>query len=134
MGLPSPAAAGVIISLIIFHQQTLPDLSDKTTAVYAVCESIIMYALPFLSLGVAILMVSRIRYPHVLNQYIKGRKPFAQFIRVLLLLAFAWWELPAALVVVFCSFAASSVAKRLYYRLIKKNPLLQAAPTLEADK
>jgi hypothetical protein len=37
-------------------------------------------------------------------------------------------------VVVFCSFAASSVAKKLYYRLIKKNPLLQAVPTLEADK
>jgi CDP-diacylglycerol--serine O-phosphatidyltransferase len=134
MGLPSPAAAGVIVSLIIFHQQTLPDLLDKSTAAYAVCENMIMYALPFLSLGVAILMVSRIRYPHVLNQYIKGRKPFAQFIRILLLLAFAWWELPAALVVVFCAFAASSVAKRLYYRLVAKNPLLQVAPTLEADK
>lgn len=141
MGLPSPAAAGVIVSLIIFHQQTLPDLLDKSTAAYAVCENIIMYALPFLSLGIAILMVSRIRYPHVLNQYVKGKKPFAQFIRILLLLAFAIWELPAALVVVFCSFAASSVGKRLYYRLTKKNPLLQAAPTpsggpggLEADK
>jgi CDP-diacylglycerol--serine O-phosphatidyltransferase len=141
MGLPSPAAAGVIVSLIIFHQQTLPDLLDKSTGAFAVCENMIMYALPFLSLGVAILMVSRIRYPHVLNQYVKGRKPFAQFIRILLLLVFAWWELPAALVVVFCSFAASSVAKKLYYRLIKKNPLLQAVPTpargtggLEADK
>ena len=123
IGLPSPAAAGVIVSLVIFHQQTLPEILDKNAVVYALCESAIMYALPLLALGVAMLMVSRFRYPHILNQYLKGKKPFGQLIRVLLLLVFACWQLPAALMFVFCVFAASSVVKRLYYRIIKSQTL-----------
>jgi len=81
VGLPTPAAAGVIVSLVILHQDTLSGLN------------VIIYALPFLALGVAVLMVSRIRYPHILNQYLKGRKPFAYLIRVLLLLAFVTWNI-----------------------------------------
>jgi len=134
IGLPTPAAAGVIVSLIIFHQETLPEISDKNTAAYALCESAILYTLPLLALGVAILMVSRIRYPHVLNQYIKGKKPFSQLIRVLLLLVFAWWQRPAALVLVFCVFAGSSVVKKFYFKIIKRNPLLQTVPKLEVEK
>ena len=132
IGLPTPAAAGVIVSLIIFHQETLPEISGKNTTAYVLCESAILYALPLLALGVAMLMVSRFRYPHILNQYLKGKKPFAQLIRVLLLLVFAWWELPAALMLVFCAFAASSVVKKLYYRVIKSGALMQAVPKLES--
>ena len=134
IGLPTPAAAGVIVSLIVFHQETLPEIFDETHYAYALCESAIMYTLPLLALGVAMLMVSRFRYPHILNQYLKGKKPFAQLIRVLLVLGIAWWELPAALVLVFCTFAASSVAKRLYYKVIKRTSLLQAVPKLEAPE
>jgi hypothetical protein len=63
-------------------------------------------------------MVSRIRYPHVLNQYLKGKKPFTYLIRVLLLLAFVWWNIQVALVVIFCGFAASSFVKWLYFRVL----------------
>jgi CDP-diacylglycerol--serine O-phosphatidyltransferase len=120
VGLPTPAAAGVIASLIIFHQQTLPNFDA------------IIYALPFLALGVAILMVSRLRYPHILNQYLRGKKPFAHLIRVLLLLAlllaFVIWSIQAALVLIFCAFAASSFVKWLYYKVIRsKGDLVSAA-------
>jgi len=104
LGLPSPAAAGVIVSLVIFHEETFRTLA-------------IICLLPFLALGMSILMVSRIRYPHVLNQYLRGRKPFGHLIRVLLLLAFVIWNLQAALVLIFCGFAASSFAKWFYYKV-----------------
>jgi CDP-diacylglycerol--serine O-phosphatidyltransferase len=104
MGLPSPAAAGVIVSLVIFHQEIIPTLA-------------IICALPFLSLGLSILMVSRIRYPHVLNQYLRGRKPFGHLIRALLLLVFLYWYLQAALVLIFCGFAASSFLKWFYLKI-----------------
>jgi CDP-diacylglycerol--serine O-phosphatidyltransferase len=104
MGLPTPAAAGVIVSLIIFHQETLTTFA-------------IICLLPFLALGMSILMVSRIRYPHILNQYLKGKKPFAHLIRVLLLLIFVFVSIQAALVVIFCGFAANSFLKWLYYRV-----------------
>ncbi|MBW8040843.1 MAG: CDP-diacylglycerol--serine O-phosphatidyltransferase [Planctomycetes bacterium] len=129
VGLPTPAAAGVIVSLIIFHQEIiLPELSASDTPAYlGFCQSVIIYALPFLVLGVAILMVSRIRYPHILNQYIKGKKPFAHLIRVLLFLLFVIWSRQAALVLIFCGFAASSFVKWFYYKVIRKRePILPA--------
>jgi CDP-diacylglycerol--serine O-phosphatidyltransferase len=105
MGLPTPAAAGVIVSLIIFHQETIPALA-------------IICALPFFALGISILMVSRIRYPHILNQYLRGRKPFAYLIRVLLLLALVFFmKIQTALVLIFCGFAASSFVKWFYLRV-----------------
>ncbi len=116
VGLPTPAAAGVIVSLVILHQETLPSLN------------VIIYALPFLALGVAVLMVSRIRYPHIINQYLKGKKPFVYLIRVLLLLAFVIWNIQAALVLIFCGFATSSFVKWFYYKVIRnKHNLVSAA-------
>jgi len=115
IGLPTPAAAGVIASLIIFHQETLSTL-------------VIICTLPFLALGVAVLMVSRIRYPHILNQYLRGKKPFAHFIRVLLVLALVIWSIQAAsLVLIFCGFAASSFLKWLYYKVIRNKGNLASA-------
>jgi len=107
IGLPTPAAAGVIVSLVILHQETLPTMN------------VIIYVLPFLALGVAVLMVSRLRYPHVLNQYLRGRKPFTYLIRMLLLLAFVIY-IQAAMVLIFCGFAASSFVKWFYYKVIRK--------------
>ena len=128
IGLPTPAAAGVIVSLVIFHQEALPEFSTKNSWSYIFCENAIMYALPFLVLAVAVLMVSRIRYPHVLNQYIKGKRPFAHFIRALLFLALIIWSRQAALVLIFCGFAASGFAKWFYYKVLKKSTL---APSTE---
>jgi CDP-diacylglycerol--serine O-phosphatidyltransferase len=128
IGLPTPAAAGVIISLIIFHQEALPELSAKNSQAYLICENAIMYTLPFLVLGLAILMVSRIRYPHIINQYIKGKKPFAHLIRVLLFLAFVIWSRQAALVLIFCGFAASGFVKWFYYRAPVSRRIAKLAP------
>jgi len=108
MGLPTPAAAGVIVSLVIFHQFYEEALSMVNA---------VIYALPFLALGVGALMVSRLRYPHVLNQYFKGRKPFGHFIRVLLMLAFLACYTEVALMLMFCGFAASSFVKWIYLRV-----------------
>lgn len=131
IGLPTPAAAGAIVSLVIFHQETLSELSAKNAQAYSICENAIIYALPFLVLGVAVLMVSRIRYPHILNQYIKGKKPFAHLIRVLLFLGLIIWSRQTALVLIFCGFAASGFAKWLYYKVIRRKSPVLHAPILQ---
>ncbi|HUS73608.1 MAG TPA: CDP-diacylglycerol--serine O-phosphatidyltransferase [Sedimentisphaerales bacterium] len=137
IGLPTPAAAGVVVSLVIFHQEIiLPELSSSDAPAYlSFCEGAIIYALPFFALGAAVLMVSRIRYPHILNQYIKGKKPFAHLIRTLLFLALCIWSRQAALVLIFCGFAASSVVKWFYYKVIRKRkPILQHVAKWEPEK
>jgi len=123
MGLPTPAAAGVIVSLVILHQQILRSYEQPIPLVNSV-----IYVLPFLALGLAILMVSRIRYPHVLNQYLRGKKPFAHFIRVLLLLAFLAWQTEVALVLIFCGFAASSLIRWIYLRVTASSLLARFGP------
>lgn len=107
VGLPTPAAAGVIVSLVILHEETLPAVNA------------ILYTLPFMALAISILMVSRVRYPHILNQYLRGKKPFAYLIRILLLLLFVvWCKIQVALVVIFCGFASGGLMRWLYFRIL----------------
>ena len=110
IGLPTPAAAGVLVSLIIFQQKNMDILS-------VLCVTII-FALPLVAMGAAMLMVSRIRYPHVLNHYLKGKKQFADLIKALLLLFVIWWNLQAALVLIFCGFALRNFGRWLYQRIL----------------
>jgi len=107
-GLPTPAAAGVVVSLVIFHQEQVPGLDA------------LVLTIPFLTLGVGVLMVSRIRYPHILNLYLKGKKPFGYLIRVLLFLGLVWWNMQTALVLIFGFFAGSSFVKWLYRKAVKE--------------
>jgi hypothetical protein len=67
-----------------------------------------------------VLMVSRVRYAHVVNQYVRGRKPFAHLIWILLFMGLIIWCLQLAFVVIFCSFAASGFMKWFYNRFIHK--------------
>lgn len=122
-GLPSPAAAGVIISLVIFQQEQMPGLT------------LLVYALPFIALGVGILMVSRIRYPHVLNFYLKGKQPFSYLIVVLLLLGLmACMKHQTALVLIFGVYAGGSFLKWLYCTAIhRKVQPAEAENGLAAD-
>lgn len=110
-GLPSPAAAGLIVSLVIFHQEQYPNLS------------LIVYALPLVALGAGILMVSRVPYPHIVNVYLRGKKPFGYLIRVLLFLGLVVWNIQIAMVLIFGYFAIGSFARWLYCRAFHKPDL-----------
>src|SRR6056297_1381635 len=77
-GLPSPAAAGTIAAFVIamphlssFHDEAYPDMirwvATSTT-------SLLHYAVPGLALLLAYLMVSRFQYPHVVQQWVGGRR------------------------------------------------------------
>jgi CDP-diacylglycerol--serine O-phosphatidyltransferase len=127
VGLPSPAAAGVIISLVIFHQMSVPEILSHEGRNWAqsgvmnfLLDDLVIYALPLITLFTAILMVSRIRYPHVVNQYMRGKKPFAHLIWALFFLGLIVWSPPIAFAIIFCSFAASGFMKWFYYRFFRR--------------
>jgi CDP-diacylglycerol--serine O-phosphatidyltransferase len=125
-GLPSPAAAGVVVSLVIFQQH-----GDIPTF------NLLVYLLPFITVGAALLMVSQIRYPHVLNVYLAGKKPLASLFRILLLLGIAaCGHLQIALVLAFCSFAGGGVVRWLYGAIARRpRPVLttELAPGTDAE-
>jgi CDP-diacylglycerol---serine O-phosphatidyltransferase len=74
-GLPSPAAAAVIASFAILFGS----LRENGAAI----NNCLQTALPFLGLAVALLMVSRIRYPHVTNRILRGHRSFGHVVAVL---------------------------------------------------
>ncbi|MBN2020491.1 MAG: CDP-alcohol phosphatidyltransferase family protein [Sedimentisphaerales bacterium] len=131
VGLPTPAAAGVIVSLVVFHCETVPDIlahpdRDWSTGgvVNFLLDDLLLYLLPIIALGLAVLMVSRIRYIHVINQYIRGKKPFAHLIRVLVFFGLIIWHRQFAFVLIFCGFALSGFLKWFYFAVIRKGRLI----------
>ena len=80
-GLPIPGAAGGLTGLVLllsYHE--IHSSLGGPWVFYA--ASII---LPVLTLASALLMVSRIEYPHVINQYIRGKKPFNYLVKLVVI-------------------------------------------------
>ncbi|RPH81658.1 MAG: CDP-diacylglycerol--serine O-phosphatidyltransferase [Planctomycetaceae bacterium] len=77
-GLPSPAAAGTIASFTIAmpqveyltHESDTAWIRQAAELTLSTCE----YLVPVLAVPLAYLMVSRLTYPHVVQQLIRGRR------------------------------------------------------------
>lgn len=106
-GLPSPGAAAVVASSIIFFE-TLH--SEKHFIAFRLgpetieyLHGLFPYVLPVLLLGSALLMVSRFTYAHLINRFLRGRKRFNYLIGIVLFLVLLIW-LPqiTALLFIYC--------------------------------
>lgn len=114
IGLPSPAAAGVLASLVVFYQHILQDAAAETT-LFSVLRWTILYILPFVTLGSGTLMVSRIRYPHLVNQYLRGRKPVTYLAWTGIIVGIIYlFGLQLALVISFGGFAVWGLVRWLW--------------------
>jgi CDP-diacylglycerol--serine O-phosphatidyltransferase len=83
-GLPSPAAAAVIASFaIMFYTLRQGAGNGAETSAREWIDHCLQTILPFLGAAVALLMVSRIRYPHVTNRILRGQRSFGHVVAVL---------------------------------------------------
>jgi len=104
-GLPSPGAGGTVASLTLLHQHLMvarfhevpPDGFERTSALL----------LPLATLLVSAAMISRIRYWHLVNRYLRGRQPFGSVAWALLPIAFAVWWFQVAIAACFSLYAIS---------------------------
>lgn len=98
-GLPSPAAAGLIVSACIFIFSGRHDIGLPTQAADGLAI-VIMRGLPFLTCVLGILMVSNIPYVHVVQRYVGHRTQRSTFVKLVLIIAimliFHDWSLFAA--------------------------------------
>jgi len=132
-GLPSPAAAGVIASLPIGLEELKAQLSPGGTL--ASLEpysrwiwSILVVLVPLITLTTAILMVSRLRYAHVFNQLVRGRRSRRQILQIVFSLVLVFVVRELALPVLFCFFAFSAPCRATWQRWQKR----RAAATRQA--
>jgi CDP-diacylglycerol---serine O-phosphatidyltransferase len=105
-GLPSPAAAGAIAAFPIGMRELLL-IAESTESVQLKLWLIpgAKIVLVIVTLAVACLMVSRIRYPHLFNQWIRGQRSRRQIIQLVFALAVIYWVHELAFPILFCWFA-----------------------------
>ncbi len=89
-GLPSPGAAGAVAGLALLHQAIFANDHGSPSA------SVAAYVMLAATLLCALAMVSRFRYVHVMNRYVRGRAPFMSVVvAVIVLLLLLVWPQPA---------------------------------------
>jgi len=117
-GLPSPGAAGCVASLAILrgseqYQKWLalnPELARSAIEIWATLGA----------LSVALLMVSRVPYPHLTKQILRGRRPFRHVVQVIIAVCVIVliWEL--ALVLLFWMYALMMPLRYLWARALHR--------------
>ena len=115
-GLPSPAGAGVIVSLIIFHQYILRILANSRPELVNSFEMIAVSAFPIILLLTGLLMISRIRYPHLANQLLRGKKPLPALLALFATAFFLIWNIQITTLIGFSAFALFGVFRWLFGR------------------
>ncbi|HVJ68877.1 MAG TPA: phosphatidylcholine/phosphatidylserine synthase [Caulifigura sp.] len=107
-GLPSPAAAGTVVAFPFAMSELLGWSKNGTPFERSVADWLIPTVrtiLPLITLAVAMLMVSRIRYAHVFNQFLRGPKTRRHVIQLVFAAAVIFWTHEVAAPLIFCWFA-----------------------------
>lgn len=121
-GLPSPAAAAAIAGFgILFF--TLRN-QEEMTALYAnTIDAVLQNILPWFAVMVALLMVSRVPYPHVVNQIFRGQRSFAHVVAVIFALVAIMVIHGYAVPLICCAFALSGPVRLAWQKLVhRKEP------------
>jgi CDP-diacylglycerol--serine O-phosphatidyltransferase len=94
VGLPSPAAAGIVASLVAFWcTKGVLDLPLSSLFLTQDAYPFVVKAMPWVVAAAGLLMVSRFPYPHLLNQVFRGGKSFLflwTVVFLLILTALEW--------------------------------------------
>jgi CDP-diacylglycerol--serine O-phosphatidyltransferase len=129
-GLPSPAAAGALVSVVIvvatcWQNDAYPRLGK-----------VILCVMPLIAMLLGVLMVSNVRYLHLLNYVFCGRQPISYLVRTVLIIALGilviyYVGLPVGLMLGFGGYVLSGPAIGLVNHF--RNPPPAAAPPEQPD-
>jgi CDP-diacylglycerol---serine O-phosphatidyltransferase len=123
-GLPSPAAAATIASFAIAvpHApgRAPTELALRFPLTDASALSLVRNLIPLVALALACLMVSRIRYPHLAKQLLRGKRQFRQVAQIVFAIAaiVAFGELSAPLIL--CAFVVGAPISATWRKLGRK--------------
>lgn len=116
-GLPSPAAAGTVASLVLLHQYFFMGQLDQLPQHWSVQVTAFgMVATMFLA---AFAMVSRLEYPHLANRFFRGRVGIGTAAKIVIVGLFLLLNLQGSLAVAFIAYALSAPAMAAWQKLRK---------------
>jgi CDP-diacylglycerol--serine O-phosphatidyltransferase len=123
-GLPSPAAAGCVASLALLRSEFACDWAHLDPSMV---RGMVMLCAPLGTLTVALLMVSRVSYPHLTNQWLRGRRHFSHLVKVVVAFFLLILLRELSLIIVFWSYALGFLARYSFLRLTRP----QSMPKLD---
>jgi len=114
-GLPTPGAAAVVASLVLLFCRLSRIETGWRSSTWAIAT--VAVTMPVAALTVAMLMVSRFKYSHIINQYARGRRPFGYLVKLVVILPFALWQPFVTAAALSCIYALSGPLAAAWTRL-----------------
>ncbi len=118
-GLPSPAAAGTVAAFPIGMRELL-NIAETTASPHLAAWLVpgAKIALVLVTLAVACLMVSRVRYPHLFNLWFTGQQTRRHVIQLVFAIAALFWIHELAFAVIFSFYALAAPVRGLWTQAI----------------
>lgn len=128
-GLPTPGAAAAVASLVLlFERLSLPRFFNVWNAqgqwqgslwqLMAISSTLIL-----ITLATAMLMVSQCKYAHLVNHYIRGKKPFSYLVKLVVIGLAMLWQPFATLAIATNAYALSGPAGAVWRRIKSKKAI-----------
>jgi CDP-diacylglycerol--serine O-phosphatidyltransferase len=118
-GLPSPAGAGCIVSLAILRSLA----ADNWAALDPErVREVVKYWAPLGGLLVALLMVSRVSYPHLTKQVLRGRRHYTYLLRIILVVFVLALAQQLSLLIVFWGYALTFAVRHAIITAQRRRP------------
>ncbi|MCX5660153.1 MAG: phosphatidylcholine/phosphatidylserine synthase [Planctomycetota bacterium] len=124
-GLPSPAAAGTVASFVLLHQHYFVGLNLGADHPRVRYSALGMVAIMLLA---AFAMVSRMRYAHVMNRYLRGRAGLTRIGMLVIPLLLMLISVQHSFALLFAAYALSAPLVAVC-RLVTGHPALPAPGT-----
>ncbi|MGC9453469.1 MAG: CDP-diacylglycerol--serine O-phosphatidyltransferase [Phycisphaerae bacterium] len=117
-GLPTPGAAAVTLTLtlLLVHLEG----TGKSWLSGAWPVGIVAVLLPATMVATALLMVSRVPYPHLLNQYLHAKRPFGTLVKLVIITVAALVELFVTAALVAMIYVAAGPVRVLLGRRFRR--------------
>lgn len=125
-GLPSPAAAGLIVAFVLLYSDIMREIHKEVPEIAGPGATIVAAILPLVTVLVALLMVSSIPYAHIINRYLKGRKPFVNVVIIVVITFLLFIMLQVTLVVVSVLYVSSGLVTWLWVKVFQHADLSAA--------
>jgi CDP-diacylglycerol---serine O-phosphatidyltransferase len=115
-GLPSPAAAGAIAGFAIMFYAL-----RQNNIIYAEkIDAVLQTVLPFYGVMLALLMVSRISYPHITNQIFRGQRSFGHVVGVIFAFVAVMVIRGYSIPIIFCVFVFYGPGRLVWAKIMHR--------------
>jgi CDP-diacylglycerol--serine O-phosphatidyltransferase len=118
-GLPAPGAAAAMVALFVLHEDLVFEQADWLGIDWA---GAVRHSLGVVAFLLGILMVSRLDYVHVVNQYVRREHPPIHLVGLVVLVGIGLFSPQILLVVLASAYVLSGILQRLRRKRSPRQP------------